>query len=354
MITGDSMQQPINPNDPLRWDIELLLRGTFYPVGFPVEITTNSYELLAAAEASWGRFAKSFSAPSIQIRLGVLPSASTVCPPAPSARGQQNLITLIADQENYVALDTREGFAFGWLSEAAVCDRAYLRYHFLEATVWILLDSLYLTSVHAACVALDGRGVLLCGDGGAGKSSLSYACARNGWTFLSDDSTKLIRRRQKRLVTGNPYQIRFRDSATELFPELGRQPVSARLSGELSIELATAEHPAIAVTTECAVDYLVFLNRHEPEPEGLFWFPKDRALQWLEQVVCYGEERVRDEHKAELRALVSAETLEMRYSSMDTALRLLEALVRKGPGVAHRHLTTARGSYDGSSSSFSS
>ena len=323
------MQQHINQNDPMMWGIELPLHGMFYPVGFPVEITTNSSEVLAAAEASWGQFAKSFSTSPIQMRLGVLPSASTVCPPAPSPRGQRNLITMIANQENFVALDTREGSAFGWLSEAAVRDRAYLRYYFLEATVWILLDSLYLTSVHAACVVLDGRGVLLCGDGGAGKSSLSYACARNGWTFLSDDSAKLIRRRQKPVVTGNPYQMRFRDSATKLFPELGSQPLTARLSGELSIELATVAHPEIAVTTECVVDYLVFLNRLEPEPEGLFLFPKDRALQWLEQVVRYGEERVRDEHKAELRALVSAETLEMRYSSMDTALRLLEALVRE-------------------------
>jgi hypothetical protein len=354
MITGDSMQQHINQNDPLMWGVELPLHGMFYPVGFPVEITTNSSEVLAAAEASWGQFAKSFSTSPIQIRLGVLPSAATVCPPAPFPRGQRNLITMIANQENFVALDTREGFAFGWLSEAAVRDRAYLRYYFLEATVWILLDSLYLTPVHAACVALDGRGVLLCGDGGAGKSSLSYACARNGWTFLCDDSTKLIRTRPERLVTGNPYQMRFRDSAAELFPELGRQPVSARLSGELSIELATVEHPEITVTTECPVDYLVFLNRHEPEPEGLFSFPKDRALQWLGQVIRYGEERVLNEHKAALRALVSAETLEMRYSSMDAALRLLEGLVREGPGGAPRHLTTPRGSYDGSCSSFSS
>src|SRR5262249_16904021 len=183
---------------------------------------------------------------------------------------------------------------------------------------------------------------------------LSSARARHGWTSLSDDSTKLIRRRQERLVTGNPYQMRFRDSALELFPELGRQPVSARLSGELSIELATVEHPEIAVTTECAVDYLVFLNRHEPEPEGLFSFRKDRALQWLGQVIRYGEQRVRDENKTALRALVSAETLEMRYSNMDVALRLLEGLVHQGPGVVHRQLTTPRGSYNGSRSSLPS
>ena len=214
------------PNDPLLWDFELPLKGVYYPVGFPVDIETNSAEVLAAAEESWGRFRKTFHVPPIQIRLGVLPGSLSVCPPPPTIRGQRNLITKVADGENYVALDTRQGFAFGYLTEAAVRNRAYLRYYFIEGTAWILLEDLYLTSVHGACVQRDGRGVLLLGDDGAGKSSLAYACAKNGWMFLTDDSSCLLRRRKGRLITGNPYQMRFRDSATDLFPELASQTVS--------------------------------------------------------------------------------------------------------------------------------
>ena len=329
------------PLDPLLWDYHLSLRGTYYPLGFPLEIRTNSPDVLRAAEESWGRFQKTFSTPPLRMRLGVVPGSSDECPREPVCRGQRNLITQVADAENYVVSDIRAGFSFGWVTEAVARHQAYLRYHFIEGTALTLLECLHVTSVHAACISLHGRGVLLCGDSGAGKSSLSFACARNGWTFLSDDSTMVVRKNPGRLVIGNPYQIRFRDSATALFPELRTARVSQRLSGELSIELATASMPGIATTSECNVDYLVFLNRYHPEPEGLFRFPKETALSWLNQVVCFGDRHLRDKHKAVLEQLAAGEIFEMRYTKMATALRLLEGLVRDRQDVVDPCLVAA-------------
>jgi len=303
-------------------------------MGFPLEILTNSPDVLVAAEESWGRFRQVFSVSRLEMRVGVLAAASEECPPIPEPRGQRDLIAHIADRGNYMILNIRKGFAFGWLTEAAVQNRAYLRYHFLEGPIWMLLESLFVTSVHAACVALDGHGVLLCGDSGCGKSSLAYACARNGWTFLSDDSTVLVRKNSGRLVTGNPYQMRFPNTATDLFPELKNQNVSQRLSGERSIELVTASVPEINITTECNIDYLVFLNRCDRQPEGLFLFPRVEALRWLNQVVCYDDERIRKEHRVALRNLSTAGIFELRYTHLDSALPLLEKLVRGGPSVA--------------------
>lgn len=51
---------------------------------------------------------------------------------------------------------------------------------------WIGLDhGLVLT--HAAAVGLNGRGLLLAGKGGSGKSTTSLACWNEGWQFVSDD-----------------------------------------------------------------------------------------------------------------------------------------------------------------------
>jgi hypothetical protein len=222
----------------------------------------------------------------------------------------------------------RQGFAFAWLTSVAVKNRPYLRYHFLEGTTWNLLESLYLTPIHSACVQLAGHGVLLCGDSGAGKSSLAFACARRGWTFLADDSSCLIRRRPGRVVTGNPYQIRFCESAMELFPELKDQRITPRVTGQMAIELATASMPEIATATECSVDYIVFLDRQEPEPPGLMPFAKDLALQWFEQFLCYGEKEVVYAQKTSLRNLLTAKIFEMRYRDLDRAVTLLDGLVR--------------------------
>ncbi len=41
--------------------------------------------------------------------------------------------------------------------------------------------------IHAAAVSLDGRGVLLVGVGGRGKTTTALACAQAGFSFLGDD-----------------------------------------------------------------------------------------------------------------------------------------------------------------------
>jgi hypothetical protein len=316
--------------DPLLCKFELPLRALYHPLGFCVEITTNSPEVLEGAAESWGHFRKLSSEPPVQLRIGVLGGGPAECPPAPVCRGHRNLFIQIADAENYAVSDTRQRFAFAWLTPAAVKNRAYLRYHFLEGTSWSLLGPLYLSSVHGACVQRAGHGVLLCGDCGSGKSSLAYACARRGWTFLADDSASLIRSRQGRVVTGNPHHMHFAESAIQLFPELRDQRLMPRASGETAIELATASMPEIQIVTECSVDYIVFLNRQEPEPRGLTPFPKGIALQWFEQYVCDCDEEVVCAQKASLRNLLTAEIFEMRYSDLDSAVKLLEGMVGDG------------------------
>jgi hypothetical protein len=306
------------------------LQAVYHPLGFSVEIATNSRHVLMAAEESWGHFRKVFSEPPVQLRIGVLEGGPGEDPPAPVWRAQRNLLALVSDSRNFAFCDLTEGFGFCWLTAATVENRAYLRWHFLEGTVFALLNSLYLTSFHAACVSLAERGVLLCGDSGAGKSSLAFACARRGWTYLSDDSTRVVRGRKGHVVIGNPYQMRFRESAIELFPELKGQRIAPRAVGEMKIELATASLPQIATTSECSVDYIVFLNWRELGPPRLSRFPKEKALQWFEQFICFGEKEVRDAQKASLRNLVTAEAFELRYSDLDSAVKRLETLVRDG------------------------
>jgi serine kinase of HPr protein (carbohydrate metabolism regulator) len=48
-------------------------------------------------------------------------------------------------------------------------------------------------TLHASCVAKDGRAVLLCGRSGAGKSDLALRLIDRGATLVSDDYTVLKR-----------------------------------------------------------------------------------------------------------------------------------------------------------------
>jgi hypothetical protein len=314
--------------DPIGCDFSLPLKAVFHPLGFPVEVSTNCADVLAAAEENWKSFDKVFSAVPVQLHIAVSAGQASECPPPPTYRGQRNLVMFVASPEDFAVCDLTTGFASCWLSASTVENGPYLRYHFLDAMALLLIEALYLTPIHAACVAFQGRGLLLCGDSGAGKSSLSFACARRGWTFISDDASFLVRGGKQRVVVGNPYQLHFRESATDLFADLKSHSPTTRINGEIAIELTTANIPDILASPQSSIEALVFLNRQTSGLASLRPFSRERASLCLEQVICYGEQQLRDAQKSSLRDLLLAPVMELRYSDLDSAVSCLEELVR--------------------------
>jgi hypothetical protein len=124
--------------------------------------------------------------------------------------------------------------------------------------------------------------------------------------------------------------MRFREAGLELFPELKKYPLTPRPVGEMAIEISTASMPEIATALTGTADYIVFLNRREPDPPCLVTFPKENALAWFEQVISFGENEVREAQVASLRRLLAIPVYDLRYRDLDWAVNRLEALVRKG------------------------
>jgi len=318
------------PHDPLLCNMRMPLHTVLYPLGFPLEITTNSPAVIAAARESWGHFPEAFAERPVHLRVGVVGSGNGASLPAPTHRAWLNLMAIVTDAENFAVCDLRQGVAFCCLTETALADPLYLRYYFLEGPGLSLLEHRYLVSVHAACVRFADRGVLLCGDSGAGKSSLAYACALRGWTFVADDNIALIRGRKEREVIGNPNRIRFRETGVDLFPELSQYQAVRQVAGDRAIELATAMAPGISTALTSTADYVVFLNRQDSNPPGLAPFSKQKAFSWLKQVITFGEEEVRQAQVASLHTLMATEILELRYTELSTAVDLLESLILDG------------------------
>ena len=337
------------PRDPLRYYVEFPFRGAFYPLGFPLEISTNHKGVLAAAQQTWGAFPLMQSGPKIQLRFGVSDIGGSDLPKAPTFRAQRGLITLISDSENFGICDVTGGFGFSWVSPAAVGDSAFFRYHFLDVMAGLLLTPIHFAIVHAACVAYDGHGFLLCGHSGAGKSTLAFACAQRGWTFISDDAGYARLGNSDRTVIGNPLYLRLRKDAAELFPQLREQAVVLRQNGEFGFEIPTDNLPGVATGFQCKVEHIVFLNRDTIGSAKLTAFPKEEAQCRLEHVLDYtlacnpacdrlgrhadmalANPETRKEQKASIRRLLSADVHELRYSNLSDAINCLEAVVRRG------------------------
>lgn len=314
--------------DPLSLDVALPLEGTFYPLGFAVEIATNSHEVLQAAEESWSEWAQSFDAPPVRIRIAISEDDAGSSVPLPVYRAQGHLLAVIADSSNFGVCDLNAGFAFCWITPRAAAEHGYFRYHYLEGIVYCALEHLHSVGLHAGCVALDGKGVMLWGEPGAGKTCLSFACARKGWTFVADDAIQLLRTRTDRTVLGMPYVVRFRPSAANLFPELAGRPTLIRASGVPFVEMRTAALPNIRTAGTARIDHIVFLDRRAGFASELRGVSKREALERIESAVACCETPIFEKKRASLRALMEATTHVLTYSDPDSATDKLELLVR--------------------------
>ena len=321
-------------NDPLLCKMELPLRAVFYPLGFAVEISTNSQAVLDAARESWKNLSQRHSSPMLRMGIAITPGESGDCPPSPVVRAHRQLLTIVANPENQAVCDLGDSYAYAWLTHDTLLHRSYLRCHYIEAIALILISNSYATAIQAACVSRRGRGILFCGDSGAGKSTLAYACARAGWTYTSDDACYLLRATGQPRVAGNSRQIRFRPSASDLFPELSGRSLTRRAEGKPSIEVPTAELPGLVTADEAPIDYVVFLNRQTSAGVDLVPFSRPAAMRRFHQSL-FPEDEVQQLRAAALQRLSAAEVYELRYRDLQHAVDRLERLAR-GPSASLR------------------
>ena len=307
---------------------ELSLHATYFPFGFPAEVRTNSGTVLELFAGLWGKFSKQRDTEPIRCEVQLVEGHGTACPLAPVYRLMLPLMISIADADNHCIVDLERAEAKIAISRAALRHPGYVPYFFLGVPVCCIATR-YATPVHAACVALNGQGVLLCGDSGAGKSTLAYACARSGWTYVSDDGAYILDGGVDRQVTGNCHQVRFRPSATKIFPEFAGYVTTPRAAGKPSIELPTAPMAHVKCVQSTRANYICFLKRSADDSPQIVPFGKDLARRSMRQVLYGSKESLKNQYEA-IEQLLTAEVFELRYSNLDRAVDRLQSLVAMG------------------------
>ena len=316
-------------HDPVLAEFELPLRRTFFFFGYPVEIETNSADVIAAADEGWGAFEQAFDDEPVRFCLGVRESGAEGMPAESVIRAREHVAVIVADAENFALLDFERGYGFGWVTQSTAADHPLLRYRFLISGPGMLVEQRAFAPLHGALVVRNGIGVMLAGDSFAGKSTLAYACARAGWTYVSDDGAFLVRAREDRLAVGDPHTIRFRPDAPQLFPELADRLPTVRPNGKIAIEVLTREL-GLKTAASCQVEHVVYLNREHPGPAHIRRVAKERIFEQWAQYSSYGTEEVRAAQRRGHRRMLDAELWEMQYTGLDDAVARLERLVDAG------------------------
>ena len=335
MLTIEELEKACDSSEPFKLPKnsvegpDLLLHATFFPFGFPVQVWTNAEEVLTHYGELWGRFEKQYDTEPVQVHVQAVEGRSNECPPEPAYRMQAPIMMALADCDNYSIIDLERGVARITVSYAALRYPLYIQY-FILGTPGCILSTHHSTPVHAACVALDEKGILLCGDSGAGKSTLSYASARAGWTYVSDDACFLHNGGTTRRVTGDCYKVRLRPPAAKFFPELEGAELTPRAAGKPSIELQTEPMVHISRTPTTTIEHIVFLNRRWQGPPQLVPYRKDVARQFMRQTLFGLQQTQLRQYEVIERFLSNIDVFELRYTSLDWAIDRLRKLVREG------------------------
>jgi hypothetical protein len=307
---------------------DLPLKRMYFPLGFPVEVSTNVPEVHDLYEELWAMFENRHDVPPIRVNVYVTEGGSTDCPPTPVYWMLLPRLLGIADANNYSIADFEQNSVSIMVARETLRHKAFVKHSILGAP-GTCISTRYTTPVHGGCVSMHGRGVLLCGDSGAGKSTLSYACARAGWIYTSDDGIYISNDRSDLLATGEYHKVRLRPASVEFFPEVKGLEISRRGGGKETIEFPTPSVPNILCSQTAQVDFIVYLNRHFEGPPALVPYRKDVA-RYAMMKTLYGQQETRTVQHATIERLLTRDVFQLRYSDLDWAIQRLEKLVREG------------------------
>jgi chloramphenicol 3-O-phosphotransferase len=287
----------------------------FYPLGYPLVVESEATEPLRIAAQCWGTRRKLFDAPPL--RLTIHPELGDPPVATPIYRASPDGFWLACDAVTRGAYSLRAHAACLHVSRALLDQPEWFRYQLLDCLVLTALDTVHFVGIHAACVVSpEGRGILLCGESGSGKSTLAYACARAGWTFVSDDSHLAL---ASDTVTGNSDKLRLREPARELFPELHARPAVTAPNGKQCIEIDPAQQ--FAVSEAAAAHHCVFLSRR-PGPAALHAYSAQDAVEYF---MRYNTRYDRSGAVRRLREFVVSPLL-LAYEDLDDAIEVLGRL----------------------------
>jgi hypothetical protein len=302
-------------------------RRRFYPMGYALDIVSNSTEVFRAAREIWGRFTPLSDAPPVGLRVDVA-SAEALLAPVPTMPCHfEHLMAIIQGPENFAIADMTAGFGVINVTRDVVRNAPWFIYHFLEPIAYVLLGARHFTILHAACVALDGKSALLAGPSGAGKTCLAFACATRGWRFVSGDATHLVRESDATVI-GRPFSIRFRSSAKSVFRELETYRAALRPNGKCDIEVDT-DALCLRTAVKARAALVVFLNL-APECGTAEIAPVSpgEARAQLGESICFGDAASRAEQREALERLLRLPLVRLTYSDPYSAEPILRAALR--------------------------
>src|SRR5580698_6136962 len=235
-------------SDPFEERSALGMHRDIHVLGARVRFQSNSEDLLRLVDSAYAglpRHKLSRVAPQLRVRL-VLTSPErkrASLGPAPlQMMSGGGMLAGAAESSSFVVVSPHERGALVVVTPRMLRFPYHTRYELIEFAVFTLASRVQqLAPLHAACVGLNGRGILLMGPSGSGKSTVALHCLLNGFDFLSEDSVFVAPQSMRATGTANFLHVRadslswFERSAASTL--IRQSPIIRRRSGVEKFEV---------------------------------------------------------------------------------------------------------------------
>jgi hypothetical protein len=262
-------------SDPFSERTAFLKRSGLQIMGGRFDFRSNCGDLLDLVDEAYAglprhRFAGESARFSVMLRLTPPRPrrAKRKQPPALSMMSGTDLMAGAADGVDFAVLSPPRRTALISVSRDMLRFPYHVRYELIEFAVFTLASRAQgLVPLHAACVGLNGRGVLLMGESGAGKSTLSLQCLIDGFQFLAEDSVFVSPHRL--LATGTPNFLHVRADSVDWLGRsryaslIRKSPVIERRSGVKKFEVNLRRGSFSLAPRPLQLVGVVFLSAHK-------------------------------------------------------------------------------------------
>jgi hypothetical protein len=286
-IATAGTQWEATPEDPFRLQTPTPHSADLKVMGRTVRLETNSPMVLtetkrllqcyAGSGNGAGRCSDSVSAETPAFRWKIVTESLPIMnPPWPrmSAFSDHGIRYTSIGQRNFVAVDLDQREAVGFLAAGLAADEPGFCSLFLDPLFCMTAAGLGLTAVFSSCVGLEGRGLLVFGPPGSGKTTSSYVAREMGIGFYADQATFLELEGDTLRVWAGFLPAAFRPEALQFLPQLrhATRPISYLDSTFLELNMAASrsDWPVSLAPVGC-----VFLDRDAARPARLV--PLDRT-----------------------------------------------------------------------------
>lgn len=244
----------------LRRNVETPLCGRFVAAGAVCTLKTNCEQVLEAARSTFFPVSPSETPVDFSLRFWVDHADRAEPPwPKPYARGLGDLVFVGFDPRSSSLANLRTRHVIGRFSAGMAADTSYWRMVIFPMLLSILAGSVGLVELHACCVAMGKKGLVLLGPSRSGKSTLAMALSKAGFDLLSDDRTFCSVKRRKLVAWGLPRPLKLRGDIGTWFDEFrGREPSDVQ-DGELVFHV----HPEPRRVARCEPRLLLLLQRED-------------------------------------------------------------------------------------------